>query len=160
MNELSTDVNYGEMKAELQALRKKVEDLESKQAAYKGGTDRTVRRRFPKRLVIASVSLAAMLVAGGLLWGQGAIQALFIDEKGNVGIGTTSPTVRLDVAGGPRAAFYPGTKQPISLTARALYVTGDSVNSMAWSSATVMEPRALASDMTLSMPRETTKTKT
>ncbi|MFZ0794148.1 MAG: hypothetical protein WAM65_10275 [Candidatus Korobacteraceae bacterium] len=125
MNELSTDVNYGEMKAELQALRKKVEDLESKQAAYKGGTDRTVRRRFPKRLVIASVSLAAMLVAGGLLWGQGAIQALFIDEKGNVGIGTTSPTVRLDVAGGPRAAFYPGTKQPISLTARALYVTGD-----------------------------------
>jgi len=29
MNELSNEVNYGEMKAELQAFREKLEDLES-----------------------------------------------------------------------------------------------------------------------------------
>jgi hypothetical protein len=83
MDELSNDVNHKEMKAELQALRKKLEDLETKQAAFMSSTHPTVRRRFPKSVIIASIPLAALLVAGGLLWGQGAIQALFIDKDGN-----------------------------------------------------------------------------
>ena len=85
MDELSNDVNYSEMRAELQALRKKLEDLESKQAAFKINTHPTVRRRFPRRLIIASIPLAVLVVVSGLLWGQGqsAIQALFIDKDGN-----------------------------------------------------------------------------
>jgi hypothetical protein len=99
MNEHSEGLNYSEMKAELQALRKKLEDLETKQAAFKSSTHPTVRRRFPKRLIIASIPLAVLVVAGGLLWGQGAVKALFVDAKGNVGIGTDDPKAALDVKG-------------------------------------------------------------
>jgi hypothetical protein len=99
MNDLSHDGNYNELKAELQALRKKLEDLETKQAGFKSGTDRTVRRRLPRRLIIASISLALLLVGSGLLWSDEAIKALFIDPKGNVGIGTIQPSQKLDVTG-------------------------------------------------------------
>jgi hypothetical protein len=99
MNELSHDGNYNELKAELLALRKKLEDLETKQATCTTGTDRAARRRFPKRLVTTCVCLAALLVAGGALWGAEAIKALFVDSKGNVGIGTIQPSQKLDVMG-------------------------------------------------------------
>jgi hypothetical protein len=98
MNELSHDGNYNELKAELQALRKKLEDLETGQTALRD-TDRSADRRFPKRLVITCVSLAALLVASGALWGDEAIKALFIDSRGNVGIGTVQPSQKLDVKG-------------------------------------------------------------
>jgi len=81
---------------------------------------------------------------------------LFIDTNGNVGIGTPSPTVRPDVAGATRNPLHFETIKPISVTARALYVTGDFDQDKGWSFVTVMEPRELASDITLSMPRETT----
>ena len=117
-NNPSDNFHYSEMKAELQALRKKLEDLETKQAAFKSSTHPMLRRRFSTSVIVALIPLAALLAAGGLLWGQGAIEALYVDPNGNVGIGTTSPTVRLDVAGAPRIGS-------ISPTARALYVTGD-----------------------------------
>ena len=99
MNESSEGLNYSEMKTELQALRKKLEDLETKQAAFKISSHPNVRRRFPKNVIIALISLAALVAAGGLLWGQGAIKALFVDPNGNVGISTTDPKATLDVAG-------------------------------------------------------------
>jgi hypothetical protein len=86
MDELSNGVNYGEMKAELQALRKKLEDMETRLAGFKISSRPTARRTFPKRLIIASISLMVLAVAAGVLWGQGAIQALFVDDKGNVSV--------------------------------------------------------------------------
>jgi len=104
MGELSGDPNYSEMKAELQALRKGLEDLETRQSALGIGAHPTARRIFPRRLITASISLAALLVAaGGLLWGQ-QIQALFVNNKGDVGIGTNAPNAKLDVAGKLKAA--------------------------------------------------------
>jgi len=99
MNESPEGINYNEMKEELQVLRQKLEDLETKQAALQVGAPPASRRRFSRRLVMASISLAALLVAaGGLLWGQ-QIQALFVDNQGNVGIGVNPPGAKLDVAG-------------------------------------------------------------
>jgi len=94
MNELSNNANYSEMQAELQALRKRLEDLETKQAAFKGATHPTVRRRFPKALSIASISLVALLVGSGLLWGVEPIKALFIDANGNVHMGGNTLEMR------------------------------------------------------------------
>jgi hypothetical protein len=84
MNKLSSDVNYCEMKAELQALRKKLEDLETRQAAVQSSTQATARRKLRKTLIIASIS-SALLVGSGLLWSDD-IKALFIDNNGNVRI--------------------------------------------------------------------------
>jgi hypothetical protein len=104
MSESREGLNYNEMKDELQALRKKLEDLEANQSALQVGTRPTARRRFSRRLITASISLAALLVAaGGLLWGQ-QIQALFVDNQGNVGIGVNPPGAKLDVAGKIKAA--------------------------------------------------------
>jgi hypothetical protein len=87
MNELPNDVHDIELRAELLALRKKLEYLEAKQAAATSGIHPTARRRFPRRLIVASLALAALLAAGGLLSGQGtAIQALFIEKDGTVRI--------------------------------------------------------------------------
>lgn len=102
MSESPRGLNYNEMKAELQALRKKLEDLETNQAALQVGAHPAARRRFPRRLITASISLAPLLmVAGGLLWGQqsGALQALFVNNKGDVGIGTNDPKHKLEVNG-------------------------------------------------------------
>src|SRR5271156_2127585 len=83
MNELASDVNYSEMKAELQALRKKLEELETEQAAFRRSTHPTVRRRFPKALIVVSISLTALLVGSGLLWSDD-IKPLLIDNAGNL----------------------------------------------------------------------------
>ncbi len=86
MNESREGLNYNEMKDELQALRKKLENLENKQAALQVGAHPTARRKFSRRLITASISLAVLLVVcGGLLWGQ-QTQALFIAQNGNASL--------------------------------------------------------------------------
>jgi hypothetical protein len=86
MNESREGLDYDDMKDELQALRKKLENLENKQAALQVGAHPTARRKFSRRLITASISLAALLVVcGGLLWGQ-QTQALFIAQNGNASL--------------------------------------------------------------------------
>jgi microcystin-dependent protein len=89
-----------ELRAELGALHKRLEELESKQASSKGGAYFKTRRVFSGRRVAASLSAAILLVAGGILYGQGAGDALFIDPSGRVGIGTANPLGKLDIQGG------------------------------------------------------------
>src|SRR5580658_4849417 len=103
MNESQEELKSNDMKAELQSLRKRLEDLETRQAALKVATGRPARRRLPGWLIVASISLALLAVAGGALWGQ-EIKALFINSQGDVGIGVSTPGAKLDVAGKIRAA--------------------------------------------------------
>jgi len=70
------------------------------------------------------------VVAGGLLWGQGAIQALFIDDKGNVGIGKTPPDYKLDVSGSI------GIGNNRTGSANRLYLAGSDKNHYIYSSGT------------------------
>ena len=79
------DGHYSEIRDELRTLRKRLEDLETKQAVSRDSTRLSVHRSYPKRLIVAVVSLATLLGGGSLLWSD-EIKALFIDNAGNVRI--------------------------------------------------------------------------
>jgi hypothetical protein len=51
-----------------------------------------------KGLKFVLLPVCMLLATGGALYGQGAMEALFIDQQGNVGVGTR-PAAKLDVAG-------------------------------------------------------------
>jgi hypothetical protein len=60
----------------------------------------TFRRGFSRGLGVGLIPLIACLaLGGGLLYAQSSGDALFIDPKGWIGIGTTTPKATLDVAG-------------------------------------------------------------
>lgn len=52
-----------------------------------------------KGLKFVLLPVCMLLATGGALYGQGAMDALFIDQRGNVGVGTSRPNATLDVAG-------------------------------------------------------------
>jgi len=99
MNQSSGELNCSELKAELEALRKKMESFETlvqagkKPAPARGWWFSKVRGRWPL--------LAVVLVAAGLLAAAGD-NALFINPQGYVGINQTKPEARLDVNGNTR----------------------------------------------------------
>lgn len=69
--------------------------MRSKQPA---GTE--YQNRFRKGVVYVLISqLGIMLLGGGFQSGQSSDDALFIDKKGRIGIGTTNPEAALEVAG-------------------------------------------------------------
>jgi hypothetical protein len=113
-----------EFRAELGALRKKLEELETKQSGSNVGASFTTRRIFFRRRAAALLSAAMLLAAVGLLHGQGAGDALFIDPKGWVGLGTNSPKAMLDVAG---SANLSSATIEGSLKAGTLNVTKDTI---------------------------------
>jgi hypothetical protein len=58
------------------------------------------RSGFSRGLAHSLILLAALIVlTGGLLYGEESDDALYIDQNGNVGIGTDKPTSRLHVKG-------------------------------------------------------------
>jgi hypothetical protein len=70
--------------------------------------------------MIALIPLLGLLAAGGLLYGQGAGDALFIDASGRVGIGTNGPKAQLDVQAAARTS---PTNHPASIN--GMYLTGN-----------------------------------
>jgi hypothetical protein len=89
---------HAALKAELARLQQKLRELEATCAAPSYA--RACARWRPSRAALWwSVALAALLLPAGLIYGENAIEALFIDANGNVGIGTLSPKAALDVNG-------------------------------------------------------------
>lgn len=108
--------DYVEIGAQLIELRKRLQVLEDERKKSKGSDVFGTSRRFYRRSILAVFVLLGILGAGGLLYGEGAIDALFIDKEGNVGIGTSAPKAKLDVAGTVKANEFTATNGA-SLTA-------------------------------------------
>jgi microcystin-dependent protein len=88
------------IETELDAVRKRLSDLESIQKNGAPGSPRVYRRGFSKGLAFGLAPfIGVLLLIGGTLYGQGAGDALFIDPRGWIGIGNNKPNATLDVAG-------------------------------------------------------------
>jgi hypothetical protein len=84
---------------ELDAVRKRLSELESIKKDGVFGSTRMYRRGFSKGLAFGLVPfIGVLLLIGGTLYGQSE-DALFIDPRGWIGIGTNKPNATLDVAG-------------------------------------------------------------
>jgi rhizosphere induced protein len=75
------------LRAEVAALQQQVHALVAQQANAKTFT----HWRLSKSMRLVLLPVIALLAVGGVLYGQGAMEALFIDQSGNVGVGTTTP---------------------------------------------------------------------
>jgi hypothetical protein len=86
------------IEAELDAVRKRLSELESIQKEGARASARIYRGGFSKGLAFGLAPfIGALLLIGGTLYGQS--DALFIDPRGWIGIGTNKPNATLDIAG-------------------------------------------------------------
>lgn len=80
------------LKAEVKALQQQLQAL----TAQPVGVNAPARRRV-SRSVKWLLSICILLGGGGVLHGEGAMDALFIDQQGRIGIGTTTPEHVVDI---------------------------------------------------------------
>ena len=86
----------GDPLAEIAALRQRLSNLEAEHGELKRQATRTRRPAFSRKFLLVALPVALLLAAGGVLY---AVDALFVDSSGNVGIRTQSPKYPLDVRG-------------------------------------------------------------
>jgi hypothetical protein len=91
------DEQHAALKTEIHELQRKLAALASQNAQVRGGS--SVWRRPSNAALWLSVAIASLLLPGGVIYGQKAMEALFIDRNGNVGVGTVDPKATLDVNG-------------------------------------------------------------
>jgi hypothetical protein len=89
--------SYSELRAEVAALQRQLQALAASQAGAAVDAGTPSRRRWSKKVMMVLLPAMALLATSGLLYGQG--EALFINAKGWVGIGTSEPQAPLDVKG-------------------------------------------------------------
>jgi microcystin-dependent protein len=104
-----TEQSRSDLQAELDALRQRIGNLEAEHRDHLRSVSRSRRPAFSRKFLLGALPVAVLLAAGGLLYGQGAGDALFIDPEGNVkiganldvkgkvGIGTAQPHAPLEV---------------------------------------------------------------
>ncbi len=89
-----------QLHAEIDEMRRRLAALEARAPADANQTAGRKRhgRATPKRLALM---IAGVVLAGAtIVFGQSAVESLFVGKDGNVGIGTSAPRARLDVSGG------------------------------------------------------------
>ncbi|MGE0680277.1 MAG: hypothetical protein AB7P69_05130 [Candidatus Binatia bacterium] len=88
-----------DLRAELAVLQQQLLVLQTAQTSAQGSVPTRSRWRLSRGMMVVLLPIVVLLAAGGVLYGQGAMDALFIDKDGKVGIGTPTPSATLDVAG-------------------------------------------------------------
>jgi hypothetical protein len=94
-----TEQSRSDLQVELAILRQRLGTLEAAHRELLGRTSRSPRPGWSRKFLLGVLPVMLLLAMGGLLYGQGGGDALFIDPQGNVGIGTTDPKAALDVKG-------------------------------------------------------------
>jgi hypothetical protein len=114
-----------ELKAELGAVRKMMDELENGRSKSESGSSRRWRRAISTRGALGLIILAVfLLLTANLQSQQNSEDALFIDSVGRVGIGTTQPKAPLDVrapAGSASAIRFGDTAGTANLIAGSTY---------------------------------------
>ena len=88
-----------QLHAEIDEMRRRLAALETRAPADANQTVGRKRhwRATPKRLALM---IAGVVLAGAtIVFGQSAVESLFVSKDGKVGIGTNAPSAKLDVAG-------------------------------------------------------------
>ena len=99
-----------EVGAQLAELHSKLQIQKTARKELKSRVVSRAKKLFHGRAMIAAIALLVLLGTDNLLYGQSTTDALFIDKDGNVGIGTSEPTARLDVAGAVKANEFTTNK--------------------------------------------------
>jgi hypothetical protein len=107
MNGLIDDAGYSDLKQQVEALRRRLGEMESKQARFQ----RARRRALPILLVVGGI-----LLTFGVLGAQTPLKALFVSASGNVGIGNTNPDFPLSFANtlGDKISLFGGKGKHIN----------------------------------------------
>ncbi len=107
-----------QLQAEIDEMRRRLAALEARAPAI-GRKEHW--RATPKRLALM---IAGLMVGGAtIVFGQSAVDSLFVSKNGNVGIGTTTPANKLSVVG--NADFSGNVAVGASTPANKLSVTGN-----------------------------------
>src|SRR5262245_4124051 len=118
-----------DLQPELNAMRQRLDELESRNRELLRRLSPSRRRGFPARAIRTVIPAVVLLAVGSVLYGHAANEALFIDPRGWIGIATPSPQAVLDVNGTLRVkgpVTSEGTVDVGTAAARAaLTVTGD-----------------------------------
>jgi len=83
------------------------------------------RQSFSGKFLIVAITSLLLLSISNLLSAQGAVDALFIDKNGNVGIGTDKPGATLDVNGKVKAKEFKGDATSLTFNNNGNIMTGD-----------------------------------
>ena len=89
-----------QLHAEIDDMRRRLVALEARALAHPNPTAGRMGHwhATSKRLVLMIAGV--MLIGATIVFGQSAVDSLFVNKEGNVGIGTSAPRARLDVSGG------------------------------------------------------------
>jgi hypothetical protein len=103
MNSQTEDSNYSDLKQELEVLRKRLGEMEAEQTRSRGtGRAASKWRLSPNRGLRMALVTGGALMTLALLGAQNSQpDALFINQSGNVGLGTRSPGFPLNFSGEP-----------------------------------------------------------
>jgi hypothetical protein len=122
MNQLFEAPDHSDLKREVEALRRRIEDLESVHVRPKAA-GRSPRWRLSVRSMALPAVVVGMLLALGVLLADGNPDVLFIDPNGYVGINQTKPESPLDVNGGAQLRGNTVIGGDLSLGNSVLYFT-------------------------------------
>src|SRR5262249_19494329 len=115
---VTSTAERSDMLAEMEALRRRLSALEASIAGPAAGHPVACKRssRLTAR-TLAILTSGAVLAGVSIVCGPSAVDALFVNKDGNVGIGTAEPLAHLDVSRSQATVYIRDTNSGVKITA-------------------------------------------